>query len=99
MISESPRRDAHAYALTLSAAERAMKSRGTSDLEQILDRLDGGAEVFVDVHLILHRLAGVQHSGVILAADHLADARKGSGGVLLGQVHGDLARLHDLALA
>ena len=48
--------------------------RVASDLEQILDRLDGGAEVFVDVHLILHRLAGMQHGGVILTADHLADA-------------------------
>ena len=50
------------------------REEGGSAPKRFLDRFDGGAEVLIDVHLILDRLAGMQHGGVILTANHLADA-------------------------
>ena len=57
-----------------SVPERFRPGEEGSAPERFLDRFDGGAEVLIDVHLILDRLAGMQHGGVILTADHLADA-------------------------
>lgn len=50
-----------------SAPERFRPEEEGQLLERFFDRFDGGAEV-LDVHLILDRLAGVQHGGVITTA-------------------------------
>ena len=50
------------------------REEGGSTPERFLDRFDGGAEVLIDVHLILDRLAGVQYGGMVLPANHLTDA-------------------------
>jgi hypothetical protein len=57
------------------------------------------AEEVVGIHEIFHRLAGVDHGGMITSAEVLADGLEGVLGKGFGQVHSDLSRLHDLALA
>ena len=56
-------------------------------------------EEAVGVHEILDRLAGVDHCGMIPAAEVLADRLEGLFGEGFGQVHSDLSRLNDLAFA
>jgi len=67
--------------------------------EGVFDAGDLVEEGFVDLEALLYRVAGVDHRGVVAAANELANARGGHLGVLLSQIHGYLTHLYIVALA
>lgn len=65
----------------------------------LFDLLDLAAEGLVGLKEVRNGLARVEHRGVVAPSDGGADGRERGFGVLLGQVHGDLPGLGDLARA
>lgn len=65
----------------------------------LFDLLDHAAECLVGLDEIRYGLARVEHRGVVAASDGGPDGRQRRLGVLLGQIHGDLAGLGDFARA
>jgi NADPH:quinone reductase-like Zn-dependent oxidoreductase len=59
--------------------------------------IDDAVQVLVGAAVLVDLADGVHHRGVVLVAELAADLRQAGFGHLLGQVHGDLPRHHDVA--
>src|SRR5688572_18862345 len=68
---------------------RLVSVEGDAGLDLLGDLVDEGGEVGVGLHLGLDLVAGVHDRGVVLAAEILADLRRGALRERARQVHGD----------
>ena len=66
-------------------------------VQQFLQLVERAMQVLVGAALLVDLADGVHHRGVVLVAELAADFRQAGFGHLLGQVHGDLPRHHDVA--
>ena len=71
----------------------------SSFAEFLFQLLDHGAHIAVGLAQVLNGFACVEHGGMVLVAALHADDGEARLGDLLGEVHGELACLHYLALA
>ena len=68
-------------------------------LQLLLEVLEVLAEVLIGFAQVVDRTAGVEHRSVVLATAVQTDVGQRTLGHLLGEVHRNLTRLNDLALA